>query len=155
MKRLFIILAVIMPLFLGSCSGNDPQIYENVLLPYSLVIHSYNANAFDGVEVGHGYLTFHSASTTAYDGVKDMQFVSVGRVSGINNITSVPNEGWQSNAIETTENNGYLIRYHITGEDSGWKYRRFYLKEYILLGGEDWYAKIQYDTKVWDPLTDK
>lgn len=155
MKRLFFILAIIVPMCLVSCNNEDPQEYEKVLLPYTIELYKHNANAYDGIEIGHEYLKFHCASESALNGIKDMQFVCVGRVSGINKITSVPDEGWQYNTIETVENNGYLIRYHIKGEDVGWKYRRFYVKEYILLGGEDWYGKVQYDAKVWDPLANK
>ena len=127
-----------------------------MLLPYSWVIHKYNGTSYDGVEISHGDIKFHSTSTTAYGGIKEMQFNTVGKVSGINKITSIPDDGWQEKMIETKEQHGYLVRYHITNADDGsWKYRRFYLKEYILLGGEDWYCKMQFDNKDWNPLTDK
>jgi len=154
MKRIFIFLAIIAPICFVSCNSNEPQEYETVLLPHSWVIHKYNEKAYDGVEISHGNIKFHNASST-YEGIKDMQFHGVGKVSGINKITSIPNDGWQNTQIETAEQNGYLIRYHKNGDEGGWKYRRFYLKEYILLGGEDWYCKMQYDAKEWNPLTDK
>lgn len=34
----------------------------------------------------------------------------------------------------------------------GWLYRRLYIKEYILLGGADWYCKMQIDSKDWNPF---
>ena len=135
-------------------SSNDPQDYETLLLPHLWEFYKHNISNSDGVEIGHGYMKFSTPSTTALNGVSEMQFVNIGKVSGLNKITIVPADGWQNDEIETAENNGYLVRYHMRGTEGGWQYRRFYLKEYILLGGDDWYCKIQYDKKDWNPLRD-
>jgi|GEM_PF-6462062 uncharacterized secreted protein with C-terminal beta-propeller domain len=152
-KKLFIILAAVcmaVGLF-TSCENEEPQVYDTFLLPHVFQLHKHNASKVDGIELGHGYVSFLCASATALEGVSEMQFVSVGKVKGLYKITSVPSEGWQENNMETTEGYGYLVRYHKRGTD-GWLYRRLYIKEYILLGGADWYCKMQIDSKDWNPF---
>jgi len=154
MKKLFLLLgvAVLATGLFTSCDYENPQDYETVLLPYFVQIYQRKSTPPDGLEIGHGYLEFICADSTAEDGLSEMQFISMGKGKSVNKITAVPADGWQSDSIPSVQNTGYLIRYHKHGTE-GWLYRRLYIKQYILLGGEDWYGKIQYDKRDWNPLT--
>lgn len=134
-----------------SCDYEIPYEYEKLLLPHFAPVFQAKDVPSDGFEIGHGYLAAVGADSLATEGVTEMQFVAVGKGKTVTKITAVPAEGWLTDTIPAAANNGYLIRYHKYGTE-GWLYRRFYIKEYILLGGDDWYGKVQFDKRDWNPL---
>lgn len=154
MKKLFLLLsaAVLSIGFFTSCNYENPRDYETVLMPHLVKLYTHNDTTFDGVKLDSTLLIFHCADTTATEGVHEMQFIGIGKNKTVNNITTIPATGWVNDTLAVAANHGYLVRYHKYGTDA-WLYRRFFIREYILLGGEDWYCRLQYDKRDWNPLT--
>ena len=136
-----------------SCSkndNNDPQSGEveslnTVLLPYQLEVNRYDNNQY-GVEVHKDVLKCYST-----DKYPEVQIICVGQINKLSDIKSVPATGWESHDLPAQEGYGYLVR--VRGNNQ-WFYKRLYIKEFFVIGGDDWYCKMDadfYDN--WDPLS--
>lgn len=151
MKRFWILmLSVALSFSFTSCKNKDANVPSehgtfSVALPYTIYVGKTSVWGNAYLEIGKDYLKL---STEWPEGHK-MQFASVGQIKGLEQINSVPSEGWHDSYIETNEGYGYVMRYH---NGNFWSYHRIYIKEYVVLGGDDWYCKIQYDSD-WNPLS--
>jgi len=153
MKKFLLLLgaAVVSIGLFTSCEYENPQDYEKVLMPHLMTLYENDSVPASGYEIGPDYLAAIGVDSMATEGIREMQFIAIGKGKGLDKITTVPAQGWQTDSIPANANFGYLVRYHKCGTE-GWLYRRLYIKSYVLLGGEDWYGKIQYDRRDWNPL---
>ena len=142
-----------------SCSkndNNDPQGREvealnTVLLPYQievrLISNGYSYSTYCGVEVHKDVLKCYRSHQEVYA----VQQICIGKVNKLSDIKSVPATGWQTDDLPVQEGYGYLVRVRA---DNQWFYKRLYIKEFFVIGGDDWYCKMVADFgDNWDPLS--
>ena len=156
-KLLSWMLVLTMSFSFMSCSkndNNDPQSgtteqLSTVLLPYSIEVrlnyHPYTTHC--GVEVHKDVLKCYCNNINNFA----VQQICIGKVNKLSDIKSVPATGWQTDDLPVQEGYGYLVRVRVNNQ---WLYRRLYIKEFFVIGGDDWYCKMDadfYDN--WDPLS--
>lgn len=159
-KLLSWMLVLTMSFSFMSCSkndNNDPQGGEveslsTVLLPYQIEVGlrydgNYYYSTYCGVEVHKDVLKCYCNTLNEYA----VQQICIGKVNKLSDIKSVPATGWQTDDLPVQEGYGYLVRVRA---DNQWLYKRLYIKEFFVIGGDDWYCKMDadfYDN--WDPLS--
>ena len=159
-KLLSWMLVLTMSFSFMSCSkndNNDPQGGEveslsTVLLPYKIEVKlryegNYSYSTYCGVEVHKDVLKCYRNTTNDFA----VQQICIGKVNKLSDIKSVPATGWQTDDLPVQEGYGYLVRVRA---DNQWLYKRLYIKEFFVIGGDDWYCKMDADFYYnWDPLS--
>ena len=147
-KLLSWMLVLTMSFSFMSCSkndNNDPQGGEveslnTVLLPYPIEVQvdNYPYTSYCGVEVHKDVLKCYCNTLYEYA----VQQICIGKVNKLSDIKSVPATGWQTDDLPVQEGYGYLVRVRVNNQ---WLYKRLYIKEFFVIGGDDWYCKMDAD----------
>lgn len=136
LSMLAVMMVSVMSISLVSCGGDDDgDGYETTPTvsdkdPDGTISLNMNNGARDNwYDIGIGSKIHIDAANNFVGDYSDVKFVSLGKVSGLSKITSIPTTGWSKSAA-VVPGNGYVARYGST-------YARIYVVSYSLNVAEE------------------
>ena len=121
------VLVAMLSVSLSSCGdddGNEPtDVISNQDPEGTIVLNMNNGYKDNWYNIGL-WSDIHIDDANNFKGYNSVEFVSVGKVSGLSKITTIPSSGWSASAA-VVPGTGYVARYNNT-------YARIYVIDYIV-----------------------